>query len=72
METKVLEIHSKYAEQVNTAKQENYKADLINSLTDAEKEGVKLLSQLGDSLGGPQVVNKLVRVYNLIVGNYKP
>ena len=72
MESKVLEVHSQYAEKVRTAKQENYKADLINSLTPAEKAGVELLSKLGDSLGGPAVVNKLVRVYNLIVGNYKP
>lgn len=67
METKVLEIHSQYAEKVQKAKQENYKADLINSLTPAEREGVELLSKLGDSVGGPAVVNKLVRVYNLIV-----
>ena len=72
MESKVLEVHSQYAEKVRAAKQENYKADLINSLTPAEKAGVELLSKLGDSLGGPQTVNKLVRVYNLIVGNYKP
>lgn len=57
-------IHSEYSKAVNKARNQNYQHQVLNSLTEAEKEAIKLLGGLDDMSGGQ--LNKLVSAYNLI------
>ena len=57
-------IHAEYSKAVQTARNQNYKHQVISSLTEAEKEAIKLLCGIDDMSGGQ--LNKLVSAYNLI------
>ena len=65
----VEQVRKDFVERSNKAKAESYKAHAINSLTPAQKEGVKLLSQVSDIVGGPQELNKLVSAFNFIMNS---
>ena len=61
------EIRDKFIEDSNKAKAENYKAHVINSLSEQEKEAVKVIAGIADTVGGTAAFNKLVSAYNYIV-----
>lgn len=58
------QLRSEFATKSQEAKRTAYKHQLLNSLTEADRESVKLLASLDDSSGGN--LAKLVQAYNLI------
>ena len=63
------QIHKEWVDKNHEFKAQSYKDHVINSLTPAQKEGVKLLSQVSDIVGGPQELNKLVSAFNFIMNS---
>ena len=60
-------IHKEFAKKTQEAKTNSHKEYILNNLTSAQKEGVKLLSQVSDIVGGPQELNKLMSAFNFIM-----
>lgn len=58
------QVHKEWAEKNNKFKQESYKSHVINSLSEADMEVLKLLESVDKASGGQ--LNKLVSAYNFI------
>ena len=67
MRTSTENIHKEFAKKAQEAKTNSYKEYILNNLTPAQKEGVKLLAQVSDIVGGPQELNKLMSAFNFIM-----
>lgn len=61
------EIRDKFIEDSNKFKANSYKSHVINSLSEQEKEAVKVIAGIADTVGGTAAFNKLVSAYNYIV-----
>lgn len=64
MNTKVKEIRDKFVEDSNQAKAKNYRNYVIESLSEREKEAVKLIASIDDMTGGN--LPKLYQTYMYI------
>lgn len=64
MNTKVKEIRDKFVEDSNQAKAKNYRNHVIESLSEREKEAVKLIASIDDMTGGN--LPKLYQAYMYI------
>lgn len=65
-QNKINSIHAEYSKAILASRQKNHLNATLNSLTEADKAGVELISMIADRVGGQANLNRLVSAYNLI------